>query len=345
MLENVHLFPVISKPVPPSQQQELSSFRNPARGETPKTSVEELTWHHPSWWILVPHSLSGPPGRSPGMAGNIWPVRNGIRVPGPSLCRGYHATSQHFSGRFILKTILLGSASREGKIVLSFDRQRWMRSEGRVEIWGTGLQPSWSSWREAEFRLITAELLQGLFWEIWDQDGRTETLDLPHGSQGSSFYRILAMNSWNGPFLKEPGTAPASPSILGHLSLFFPSFTKAVHYFHTRPFPCYLLAQSLCICDSKPPLQDSHFSFPPPGLFPIHVRAFPWQRGVEGCLQLLQTVCHEAFCNDKALGAAIWLNQGYTGISLLNLVALLHIEMQLSRRWLCIGSFMLKLSL
>lgn len=48
-MEDVHLSPVISKAVPPYQQQELSSFRNPARGETPKTSVEELTWHHPSW--------------------------------------------------------------------------------------------------------------------------------------------------------------------------------------------------------------------------------------------------------------------------------------------------------
>lgn len=48
-MENAHLSPVISKAVPPYQQEELSSFRNPARGETPKTSVEELTWHHPSW--------------------------------------------------------------------------------------------------------------------------------------------------------------------------------------------------------------------------------------------------------------------------------------------------------
>lgn len=58
----------------------------------------------------------------------------------------------------------------------------------------------------------------------------------------------------------------------------------------------------------------------------------PWQRGLEGCLLLLQTACHEAFSNGKALGAVTCLNSGYTGISPLGLAVHLDIEMWLPRR-------------
>lgn len=115
---------------------------------------------------------------------------------------------------------------------------------------------------------------------------------------------------------------------LGHLSLF--SFTRAACYLHTWPFPCYLLAVFVCSC-LKATITSLLFFFSTSWLISYLHKSFSI---AGGSLELLTAFadCHEAVCNDKAMGAAMWLNQGHMGISLLCLAVHLHVEMQLCRR-------------
>lgn len=110
---------------------------------------------------------------------------------------------------------------------------------------------------------------------------------------------------------------------LGHLSLF--SFTKAARYLHTWPFPCYLLTVFVCSC-LKATITSLSFFFSTSWLISYLHKSFSITGGSLGLLTAF------AFHNGKARGAAMWLNQGYMGISLLCLAVHLHIEMQLCRR-------------